>query len=258
MGEEIIKIKQYFFVIRQVSFKEQKRNIDDTNLGFIWNVVNPFLYMLILSVYYQNVIIHKIDNFPIFVFTGITMLHFYTNATTGAMHSLVNNKGFITKTQLPIEIFIFQKVFEAFKEMCYSAIALISIMMYFHIKITFRAVQLIPILLLTVIVVNGMGEILAIAYVYFADISYLYSVFMTMMFFVSGTFIPIDHMPAKLHTILTYNPIFLSIYLVRNSLIYNLPSHWTAWVKLTVWAVLLFILGRFLMIKNKNGIVGKM
>ena len=258
MGEEIIKIKQYFFVIRQVSFKEQKRNIDDTNLGFIWNVVNPFLYMLILSVYYQNVIIHKIDNFPIFVFTGITMLHFYTNATTGAMHSLVNNKGFITKTQLPIEIFIFQKVFEAFKEMCYSAIALIPIMMYFHIKITFRAVQLIPILLLTVIVVNGMGEILAIAYVYFADISYLYSVFMTMMFFVSGTFIPIDHMPAKLHTILTYNPIFLSIYLVRNSLIYNLPSYWTAWGKLTVWAVLLFSLGRFLMIKNKNGIVGKM
>ncbi|MBQ6463539.1 MAG: ABC transporter permease [Pseudobutyrivibrio sp.] len=258
MGEEIIKIKQYFFVIRQVSFKEQKRNIDDTNLGFIWNVVNPFLYMLILSVYYQNVIIHKIDNFPIFVFTGITMIHFYTNATTGAMHSLVNNKGFITKTQLPIEIFIFQKVFEAFKEMCYSAIALIPIMMYFHIKITFRAVQLIPILLLTVIVVNGMGEILAIAYVYFADISYLYSVFMTMMFFVSGTFMPIDYMPAKLHTILTYNPIFLSIYLVRNSLIYNLPSHWSAWVKLTVWAVLLFGLGRFLMIKNKNGIVGKM
>ena len=258
MGEEIIKIKQYFFVIRQVSFKEQKRNIDDTNLGFIWNVINPFLYMLILSVYYQNVIIHKIDNFPIFVFTGITMLHFYTNATTGAMHSLVNNKGFITKTQLPIEIFIFQKVFEAFKEMCYSAIALIPIMMYFHIKITFRAVQLIPILLLTVIVVNGMGEILAIAYVYFADISYLYYVFMTMMFFVSGAFIPIDHLPERLHSVLTYNPIFLSIYLVRNSLIYNLPSHWTAWGKLTVWAVLLFGLGRFLMIKNKNGIVGKM
>ena len=258
MGEEIIKIKQYFFVIRQVSFKEQKRNIDDTNLGFIWNVVNPFLYMLILSVYYQKVIIHKIYNFPIFVFTGITKIHFYTNATIGAMHSLVNNKGFITKTQLPIEIFIFQKVFEAFKEMCYSAIALIPIMMYFHIKITFRAVQLIPILLLTVIVVNGLGEILAIAYVDFADISYLYSVFMTMMFFVSGAFIPIDHLPERLHSVLTYNPIFQSIYLVRNSLIYNLPSHWTAWGKLTVWAVLLFGLGRFLMIKNKNGIVGKM
>ena len=258
MEERLLSLKQWNFVITQISQKEQKRKTDETNLGFIWNVINPFLYMLILSVYYQNVIIHKIDNFPIFVFTGITMLHFYTNATTGAMHSLVNNKGFITKTQLPIEIFISQKVFEAFKEMCYSAIALIPIMMYFHIKITFRAVQLIPILLLTVIVVNGMGEILAIAYVYFADISYLYSVFMTMMFFVSGTFIPIDHMPAKLHTILTYNPIFLSIYLVRNSLIYNLPSHWTAWVKLTVWAVLLFILGRFLMIKNKNGIVGKM
>ena len=258
MEERLLSLKQWNFVITQISQKEQKRKTDETNLGFIWNMINPFLYMLILSVYYQNVIIHKIDNFPIFVFTGITMIHFYTNATIGAMHSLVNNKGFITKTQLPIEIFIFQKVFEAFKEMCYSAIALIPIMMYFHIKITFRAVQLIPILLLTVIVVNGMGEILAIAYVYFADISYLYSVFMTMMFFVSGTFIPIDHMPAKLHTVLTYNPIFLSIYLVRNSLIYNLPSHWTAWVKLTVWAVLLFILGRFLMIKNKNGIVGKM
>ena len=131
-------------------------------------------------------------------------------------------------------------------------------MIFFRIHVTLRALQLVPVLLLTIITVTGMGEILAVAFVYFADISYFYSIFMTMMFFVSGTFIPLEHMPMQLQPILTYNPIFLSIYLVRNCLIYNLPSHWTAWVKLTVWAVLLFSLGRFLMIKNKNGIVGKM
>ncbi|WP_458457878.1 ABC transporter permease [Pseudobutyrivibrio sp.] len=251
-------IKQYLFVINQISYKEHKKKTDETNLGVLWNILNPFLYMVILSTYYQNVIIHKIENFPLFVFTGITIYNFYNNGTKGAMHSLVGNKSFLIKARIPSEIYLLQKVFSAFKEMMFSAVALIPIMLFFHIRISWRMVQLIPILLLTIATIIGIGEILAITYVYFADIDYLYSVFMTMMVFTSGVFIPIDHLPESLQVILTYNPIFLSIYLVRNALFYNLPSHWTAWIKLIIWTVSLVVLGHIFFVKNKNKLVGKL
>lgn len=251
-------IKQSLFVIGQINYKEHKRKTDETNLGFIWNILNPFLYMVIMSVYYQNIIHHKIENFPVFVFTGITMMNFYNSATNGAMHCLVSNKRLIVKTHLPMNLFILQKIINAFKEMVFSSMALIIIMFYFKIPITWRTIQIVPVLLLTICVVIGMGEILSVIYVYFADIDYLYSVFMTMMFFVSGVFIPINHLPEKIHTVLTYNPIFLSIYLTRNCLIYNIPSHWTAWVKLGLWAIGVSIVGYILFTSNKNKIVGKM
>ncbi len=251
-------LRQYLFVIRQISYKENKRKIDETNLGIVWNVLNPLLYMLILSTYYQNVVRHdNVANFPVFVFTGITMMNYFSNATKSAMRSLVSNKSLLIKTHLPTEIFLLQKVVMAFREMMYSAIALIPIMIYFKIPLSWRVVQIVPVLLLISITIFGIGELLAIAYVYFADIDYLYSVFMTMMLFVSGVFIPISHMPGKLQGILTYNPIFLAIYLTRNCLVYNLPSHWTAWVKLLMWAVLAGTLGHYVFVKNKNKIIGK-
>ena len=251
-------LKQYLFVIKQISYKEHKKKTDETNLGVLWNILNPFLYMVILSTYYQNVIIHKIENFPLFVFSGITIYNFYNSGTKGAMHSLVGNKNFLIKAKTPSEVYLLQKVVSAFKEMMFSAVALIPIMLFFHIRVSWRVVQLVPILLLTIAAITGIGEILAIVYVYFADIDYLYSVFMTLMMFTSGVFIPIDHLPGRLQGILTYNPIFLSIYLSRNALLYNLPSHWTAWMKLIIWAVCLVVLGHIIFEKNKNKLIGKL
>ncbi len=252
------KVQQYAFVIKQLSHKDNKRKTDETNLGILWNVLNPLLYMIILSTYYQNVIIHDIENFPVFVFTGITMLNFYSTGTMGAMRSLVGNKNLLIKSQLSMRIYIYQRVFLAFKEMCFSAIALIPIMWFFNIGVSWRVLQIIPIIVITIIIVSSIGQILAVVYVFFADIDYLYSVLMTLMFFVSGTFIPLEHMPQQFQTVLTYNPIFLSIYLSRNSLIYNLPSHWTAWIKIIIWALVLMIISNLIFKRIKNQIISKL
>lgn len=252
-------LRQYFFIIKQLNFKESKRKTDGTNLGFVWNVLNPFIYMVILSTYYSNIVKHEnISNFPIFVFTGITMFSFYSNGTKGAMRSLVTNKALLLKVNVKKDIFIYQKVLVSFRELIFSLLALIPILMFFNIKFSYRNFEIIPILFFTIMNVIGMGKILAVIFVYFADIDYLYSVFMTLMVFVSGTIFPITGMPTMLHRVLTYNPIFLSIYLMRNSLVYDLQSHWTAWGKLIIWSLLLTIAGKYVFDKSESSIVGKL
>ena len=254
----IEELKQYAFVIKQLSLKEHKRKTDETNLGVVWNVLNPLLYMVILSTYYQNVIIHKIENFPVFVFTGYTIFNYYSSATKGAMKCFVYNRTLISRTHSSLKIYIFQKVFVAFKELAFSGIAIIPVMFYFRINITPRIMLLVPILVLATMTIVGIGELLAIVFSFFGDIDYLYSVFMTMLLFVSGVFIPIDHIPRQFHRVLGYNPIFLSIYMARNSLIYNLPSHWSAWVKMFLWATISSFGGNFILNKHQNKILSRL
>jgi lipopolysaccharide transport system permease protein len=251
-------LRQATFVIKQMSYRENKKKVDETNLGLFWNILNPILFMIILSMYYQNVIIHKIENFPVFVFSGITIMNYYNSATKGAMHSLVSNKRLIIKSKLPVEVFILQKIIVPLRELFFSGLSLIVIMFFFRIEFSWRVLQIIPVLFLTIITVMGIGEILSVIYVFFADIDYFYSVFMTLMLFVSGVFIPIKHLPEKVHTVLTYNPIFLSIYLSRNCFVYNLSSHWSAWAKLCIWAVVLSLIGKILFLRNKNAILLKL
>lgn len=235
-------LSNYLFVIKQITYKESKRYTNETQLGVVWNVLNPFLYMIILSAYYENIVIHDIPIFPVFAFVGVIVFTYYRSGTMGAMKSIVNNKNLLIKSKVPIVVFIFQKVLYAFKEFLYGCIALVPVLIFFKVRVTIRAIELVPLLMITTVIVTGIGVILAVAYVFFADIEYLYYVFMSLMIFISGVFIPLEHLPEGLQRIMEYNPIFLSIYIFRNALVYNLPSHWTAWAKLAIWAIGILII----------------
>ncbi|QFJ53762.1 ABC transporter permease [Pseudobutyrivibrio xylanivorans] len=258
MRENINKVRQNFFIIRQISYKDSVKKTAETNLGFFWNIFNPFIYMIVLSLYYQNIITHDIDKFPAFVFVGIIIYNFYNSASKGAMRCLVSNKNLIVRAKVSPDIFICEKIFSAWKEVLYSFIAYIPIIIYFHVKLSWRVVILIPIFLLMIMTICGMGKILAVAYVFFADVDYLYSIFIMLLFYVSGVFLPLDHMPIQFQQVLSYNPIFLSIYLTRDALLYSQASHWTAWLKLLIWAFGLMLFGSWLFEKNRNRIIGKL
>lgn len=250
--------RQYLFVIRQIDIAEEKRHINGTRYGKLWNILSPLLYMIILSIYYQNIVVHdEIDKFPVFVFTGYIMYNFISIATRTALKSIVCNKYLLIKSKIPIHVFIVQKTVAAFRELLYSLVALIPIIIIFKVSISVIILEIIPLFLLVWLFVTGVGSILAVLYVYFADIEYLYSLLMTMLFFVSGVFVPLNSLPIDFQPILTNNPIFLAIYIFRNSVMYSLKSHWTAWVKLLCWTILVVIIGFMLINKKKDDFINK-
>ena len=135
----ISRLNNYCFVINQISLKEHKRRVSETNLGFLWNILSPLLFMVLMSNYYCNIVKHDIVNYPVFVFTGINMVGFYRNATVGAMRSLVENKKLIVRTKWKLEIFIYQKVFSAFKDLLYASIAILPLFYYYPSTYSYMA-----------------------------------------------------------------------------------------------------------------------
>lgn len=258
MREKIEAIGQHIFVISQISYKNSKKEIDDTNLGFIWNVLSPLIYMIILSTYYQNVMPHDIERFPVFIFIGIIIFKYYRVATQGAMKTLVNNKSLLTKSKLPIEIFVYEKILAALKELGFSIIALVPIIYFFDLKINYRYLLLIIIIGISTILIIGISKILAILYVFFADVDYLYTVFMTLLMFLSSVFVPLDHLPEDFQNILYINPIYISISLSRDAIMYNKSSSIKMWMILLGWAIVFFLIGNVFFNKNRDRCINRL
>lgn len=254
------KFKQFFFILKQLDYKDYKKKNQGTNLGSFWNILNPMLYMIILSLYYANIVKHdEIENFPLFVFSGLAVFNYYNTALGISIRALVDNKDLLLRSQyISFELIIIQKVIIAFRELMFFIFPIMLLMYVNHIYITYKTLLLIPILLITTIVIISVGICLAICYVFFADIEYMYNTSMTLLVFLSGTFIPISHFPNDIHGILTYNPIFLSIYLIRNCLVYGLNSYYTAWIKLIMWAVITTIFANFIISISKNRVINKL
>lgn len=258
MSGKIEAIRQHAFVISQISYKDSKKATDDTNLGFFWNVLSPLIYMIILSTYYQNVMPHDIDRFPVFVFIGITVFKYYRSASQGAMKALVLNKMLLTKSKLPIEVFVYEKILTNLKELGFSLIALIPIIYFFDLEINLRFLSLVPIIALSTLLIMGLSKILAILYVYFADVDYLYTVFMTLLMFLSTVFVPLDHLPEQYQKVLFLNPIYISISLARDAIMYNRSSSLKMWLILIAWTIGFLIIGTIFFDKNRDKCVNSL
>lgn len=246
---------QYAFVIHELANRENKRLYAESHFGALWNVANPLLFMIVMSTLYSTIFIHDIENFPVYFFTGILFYNFYKSATVNAMSSIVTNRVFLLQTKIPKNVFVIERVYAAFINFLYSGIAYILLLLFYRIKVGAVALLLPLDIILTVFVVLGIAKVLAIMYVFFEDISYLYSVFMTLMIFASALFYPIEKLSTNLQYVIGFNPIYISLAIARDCVLYGKFPIMTLWIKLGIWAVGSYLIGTLIFKFKENDVM---
>ena len=113
----------------------------------------------------------------------------------------------------------------------------------------------IPDVILALLFSTGIGYMLSISYVFFADIKYLYSVALTLLMYMSAIFYPVSSLPPTVQKIVGLNPIYLTIYIARESVVYNRVPHYSAWLKLLAAAVISMALGVLVFRKKENDVM---
>ena len=95
------QIKQYLFVIRQLSSREIKRKYTRTYLGILWSVLNPLLTMIVMAVVFTQIFQRSIEYYPLYLMAGQILWQLFSGATNSAMTSLVDNKMLLTQVKQP-------------------------------------------------------------------------------------------------------------------------------------------------------------
>ena len=142
-------------------------------------------------------------------------MSFYTEATQGCMRALMANASIFTKVNVPKYLFLLSKTFQALINFALTTIIFILFCIFDHIQFGFHMLSLLYPVLCLLVFSFGVGMVLSALFVFFRDVEYLYSIFLTLLNYVSAIFYPVTIMPENLRSIFYLNPVYVYIFYFR-------------------------------------------
>ena len=201
--------------------KKYRRSI----LGYLWSMLNPLLTMLITAMVFSNLFRFQIDNFALYLLTGQLIFTFYSEATSFAMGSILENGSLIKKVYVPKYLFPISRVSSSAVNLLFSLPAMLAIMLYTNHEITITLVACIVPLILLYFFCIGIGLFISALAVYFRDIFHLYGVLITVLNYATPIFYPVNIIPEEYKFVVEYNPLYYFLSAFREVAYNNtLPS----------------------------------
>lgn len=201
-------MKQYLFIIRELTLRELRRKYARSALGILWSVLNPLLSMAVLSLIFSGMFRRAIAHYPIYYLCGYLIWQMFTGATTSAISVFADNRALFLKAQLPPELFLIARVMTAFVNLLFSLIAFVAMLVVFGIPFHAGMGMSVIVFILLLGFALGLSYLLASAYVHFGDVRHLYTVVLTLWMYCSAIFYPITQLQGIARTLVAFNPLY--------------------------------------------------
>lgn len=232
------------FLLEEIVKRNFAAKYKDSVLGILWSVLKPLLIMILLTIIFSNIFGRSIDNYPVYFLSGKCIYDFFSSATNLSMRSIRSNKNILKKTATSKYIFILGGIASEFLNFLITIFILIGVMIVtnapFHLFTSIFTI--IPILNL-IMMITGIGLILAVLCVYFSDIEHLWSVVTLMLMYASAIFYPMDIIPEPFHKYMILNPIYWVIDQFRNLLLYGIIPDQLNMINLFLISLIILVLG---------------
>lgn len=256
---KIIGLKQKIFVIQQLIQRDQKHNISSTFMGELWEIINPLVNMVVMVLVFGKMFGNGSDRlFPLYVLTGTTIYNLFTSGTNMCLNALSGNKNFLIKTQIKKNIYVLEKVLFAFRNFLFSIIIYIFVLVIYRISPNWTWLYIIPDIFLLLVMMQGVGKLLAIINVSFADITYFYKIFTLMLMYGSAIFYRVERMAPYVRKAMIINPIYTAITIAREAIMDKKIPTSTMWLVMIGYAVLCYVIGTYVFEKKSDHIVARL
>lgn len=244
-GKFIYNFKRFLPLLKNLVAKDFKIKYRRSVLGIVWSVLNPLLTMLVLTQVFQMLLRLKIDNFPTFYIIGSALWNFFSESTTLSLISILSAAPLIKKVYVPKYMFPLEKCIFSLINFLFSLVAVFLVMFIQGVYPTWTTL-LFPIPVLYCFVFScGMCLFLSAITVYFRDIAHFYSVFLTLLMYLT----PILYNSAFLENykivsaVVHLNPMFYFVNYFRDVMMYNTVPGFTDNLICIVISLAVFALG---------------
>lgn len=227
-----------------LTIKELKSRYKSTTLGFLWIFVNPLLQMIVMTIVFSYFLKVNIQNYPLFVFSGLLPWMFFSLSLQSGTTSLIANRDLIKKVPFPKELLPISSVFAHLFTFFLSLLILVFFVIIFS-GFTLNLLFLIPIVILQTILSIAIVLLLSSLDIYYRDVSFVLQSVILVWFYLTPIFYSIKFIPSKYHFLYDLNPMvgiiasFQSIFLKTDFFSLN------ALIISIIETILLLIMGIF-------------
>ena len=94
-------LRRYLDIVIVLAKNDFKLRYRNSVLGFLWSLLNPLAYMVILTVVFALLLRSTIPNFPAFILMALLIWRYFQIATSGSLNSIVGNPSLVTSVYIP-------------------------------------------------------------------------------------------------------------------------------------------------------------
>ena len=191
-----------------LTWRDLKVRYKQTVLGASWAILQPFLSMIVFSVFFGGLLNVPSEGvpYPVFSYTALLPWGVFAKALNDAGRSLVTNRAMITKIYFPRMVIPLASVVSGLVDFAIAFVVLLGMMWYFNIPPTSNIWTLPLFLLLAMITALGVGLWLSALNVLYRDIGYIIPFLTQLWFYLTPIVYPASEVPEQWQTLYALNP----------------------------------------------------
>lgn len=187
-------------------------------LGYLWSMMNPLLYMAILSFVFRQLMRFEIKNFSLFILSGIMAWNLFHQSLVIGVNSIVANGSLLRKVKVPSMLFPATSVCSVLVNFCLALGPFLVIALATGAKLTFWIFALPITLIPYLIFIYGLVLSLSTLNVAYRDVGHVLEPLLTMLFYATPIVYPIERLPEFYRFIIGMNPLTHFIQEIRRCL----------------------------------------
>jgi lipopolysaccharide transport system permease protein len=208
-------------LFRFLVWRDIKVRYKQTLLGGLWAILQPFLAMVIFTIFFNRFagIAPEGQPYPLFSYAGLILWIFFSNAVTMSSNSLVGSQALVSKIYFPRLFIPLASVGALLLDFFIGLLLMAFLLIYYEWPIGFGLLWLPIYILGATLTAAGLGLILSGLNVQFRDVKYAVPFFLQMGMFVSPVIYPLSYVPAQYRLLFALNPMTGLVEGFRNSLL---------------------------------------
>lgn len=193
----------FFLVWRDIKIRYKQ-----TVLGFSWAILQPFMQMVVFSIFFGRLgnIPSEGLPYPIFNYTALLPWQFFESSISISTTSLVSNSNMITKVYFPRIFVPVSSLFSGLVDFAIAFTVLIAMMIFYQIEPTLGVLLLPLFLLLAFITSMGVSLLFSAMNVKYRDVRYIVPFLMRFWFFATPAVYPSSLLSEPWQTLFGLNP----------------------------------------------------
>ncbi len=209
---EILKYRELLsFLVR----KELKIKYRNTIFGYLWSLLEPLGLMLIYTIVFSFIMRFNIENYSLFLLSGLIPWMFVNNSIIRGTKSLTLNSSLIKKVYFPRQLFPLTIVLTNLVNLGVSLLLVAAYAIYLNVEFQLTGILFLPLaIVLQFFLVFSIVLLLAGVNVYFRDVEFISGLGIRGWMYLSPIIYPISEIPEKFVNLYMLNPMatIISLY----------------------------------------------
>lgn len=256
----VIHLSHHRELIGQFTRREVIGRYKGSYLGLVWAFIQPLILLCVYTFVFSIIFEAKWGmspqqgrlSFAMALFAGILTFNILGDVANAAPGLILGHANYVKKVIFPLEILPLVKLFGAVIHSFFGVIILLAGIVFsdltLHWTIILLPVAWLPVMLFSL----GWGYFLSALAVFVRDVGQTVGLVVTMLFFLSPIFYPLEAVPESLRIYCQLNPIAVFVEDARRVVLWGSLPNWPWYFAGLIISLVIFVFGFIWFMRSKR------